>query len=82
MFRGSQSGNLSSEEDFMNDISRPIPAKEHAAWRGMSEQALAQERYRGAGPKFVKLGSRVYYRPEHIAEWLEANVHENTSPAA
>lgn len=66
----------------METISRPIPAKEFAVWRGISEQALAQERYRGTGCKFVKLGSRVYYMPEHIQEWLEANVHENTSPAA
>lgn len=66
----------------METISKPMSAKEFAAWRGVSEQALAQERYRGTGPKFVKLGARVYYMPEHIQQWLEANVHEQTSPAA
>lgn len=66
----------------MEGMSRPIPAKEYAAWRGISDQALAMERYRGTGPKFVKLGGRVYYLPEHVQEWLEANVHESTTPAA
>lgn len=66
----------------METISKPMSAKEFAAWRGVSEQALATERYRGTGPKFVKWGARVYYRPEDVQEYLEANVHDQTSPAA
>ena len=35
---------------------------------------LAQMRYRGTGPKFVKLGHRaIRYRWEDVHAWIEAN---------
>ena len=32
---------------------------------------LRQWRYRGCGPKYVKVGSRVRYRPREVARWLD-----------
>ena len=37
---------------------------------GVSEAALAQWRYRGTGPKFLKLGRRVMYRAVDVEAWL------------
>lgn len=35
---------------------------------------LAQHRYRGTGPKFIKLGHRaIRYRWEDVDAWIEAN---------
>jgi hypothetical protein len=40
--------------------------------------ALAQERYRGIGPKFIKHGSRVLYRWPDVLEWLDHNTIQRT----
>lgn len=43
-----------------------------------STGALAQMRYRGTGPRFIKVGKLVRYRDSDIKEWLEENVKERT----
>jgi len=50
-----------------------IPAKDYAASRHMTESALAQERWRGSGPPYVKLGRRVLYRAGDLAAYIAAN---------
>lgn len=40
--------------------------------------ALAQMRYRGTGPRFIKIGKLVRYRDSDIKEWLEQNVKDRT----
>lgn len=40
---------------------------------GMSRKALSIRRWRGGGPPFVRLGRRVFYRPEDVQEWLASN---------
>lgn len=40
--------------------------------------ALAQMRYRGNGPKFIKIGKLVRYRDSDIKEWLEQNAKDRT----
>lgn len=39
---------------------------------------LAQMRYRGTGPKFVKRGSRVLYRWSDVRAYIEANTRQRT----
>lgn len=41
-----------------------------AEHRHISEGALAQERFAGTGPRYVKLGRRVYYRASDLEAWL------------
>ncbi|MGH3265793.1 MAG: helix-turn-helix transcriptional regulator [Trebonia sp.] len=43
-----------------------------------TEANLAQMRYRGTGPKFVKAGRRVLYRWADVNAWLDANTAEIT----
>jgi hypothetical protein len=40
--------------------------------------ALAQDRYREIGPKFIKHGSRVLYRWSDVLEWLDRNTIQRT----
>jgi hypothetical protein len=40
--------------------------------------SLAQDRYRGTGPKFIKRGSRVLYRWSDVLEWLDRNTFQRT----
>lgn len=53
--------------------------KELAEWRGTTVATLAQERYKGTGPKFIKLGKTVRYSETHVKEWLDANTHQRTA---
>lgn len=59
-----------------------LTPKEFAEQRGVTVQALAAERHKGTGPKFVKLGSRVFYRPEDIDAWIDSNVYSRTDRKA
>lgn len=51
----------------MND--EILTPKELAARWKTSVDALAQERYRGQGPHYLKLGSRVRYRLSDILKY-------------
>lgn len=39
---------------------------------------LSQLRYRGKGPKFIKVGHRVIYRWSDVRAYLDANTMEQT----
>lgn len=40
---------------------------------------LANLRYRGTGPRFFKLGRRVYYRAEDVHAYENAAIQERTA---
>jgi excisionase family DNA binding protein len=44
---------------------------EAAAWLRSSERTLERWRGNGTGPRFVRLGRRVVYRPEDLEAWVE-----------
>lgn len=48
----------------------------------MKASSLAQMRYKGTGPKFVKLGSRVLYRKEDVTAWINGNIRTITGGEA
>ena len=58
-----------------------LKPQELAAWLGTSAGSLAQMRYRGQGPRFVKTGKLVRYRRSDIDAWLDANTRQQTSAA-
>jgi hypothetical protein len=43
-----------------------------------SEAGLAQLRYRGTGPRFIKRGRRVLYRWSDVRAYLDANTCQRT----
>lgn len=43
---------------------------------------LAQMRYRGIGPKFVKVGRGIRYRTSDVNEWLAQQTRERTGEPA
>jgi hypothetical protein len=45
---------------------------------GTSAAGLAQMRYRGTGPRFVKRGRRVLYRWSDVRAYLDANTLQRT----
>jgi hypothetical protein len=48
-------------------------SKEVAAVLHTTEQGLAQLRYRGMGPKFIKVNRKVLYRWSDVNAYLDAN---------
>ena len=53
---------------------------EHAADRlGVQPSTLANWRWNGGGPRYLKVGGRVRYRLHDLAEWLDARVRSSTS---
>lgn len=50
-----------------------FPTQAVAEFRHTTENALAQERWRGDGPRYLKLGRRVLYRAADLAAWLDAH---------
>lgn len=35
-------------------------------------------RHKGGGPRYVKIGRKVYYRLADVRAWLDSNVYERT----
>ncbi|PYI69744.1 DNA-binding protein [Arthrobacter livingstonensis] len=46
---------------------------------GTTERSLSEWRIKGRGPKFIRVGRSVRYRPEAVDAWLLANEHSSTS---
>lgn len=61
--------------------SETASAKEVAAYLHTTEAGLAQMRYRGDGPRFIKVGRRkVIYRWADVHAYLDANTRRSTAP--
>ncbi|MCK8671022.1 helix-turn-helix domain-containing protein [Rhodococcus sp. HM1] len=55
---------------------------EVAEYLRTSRQQMATWRYRGTGPKYVKVGRRPLYRWSDVEAWLDANTKTRTDDAA
>ena len=51
-----------------------IAPKEAAIRLGLSEPCLANWRSQQRGPRYVKIGRSVYYRPADLSVWVAAQV--------
>jgi predicted DNA-binding transcriptional regulator AlpA len=51
---------------------------EVAEYLRSSAAALAQLRYMGTGPRFIKVGRRVLYRWSDVSDWLDLNTMQRT----
>ncbi|WP_396125339.1 helix-turn-helix transcriptional regulator [Arthrobacter sp. CJ23] len=53
-----------------------------AEFLGTTEGSLAQMRYRGQGPRFIKLGPKaVRYRESDLTAWLDQQTRQQTGAA-
>ncbi|MBD8029209.1 helix-turn-helix transcriptional regulator [Corynebacterium gallinarum] len=59
----------------MSDLLTPDQLGER--W-GKTRQALAQMRYRGDGPRFVKIGKSVLYRVQDVLDFEESQIRTRT----
>ena len=49
---------------------------------GLTRQALQNMRWRGGGPRYVKLGRRVLYDPADLEAWIQQNKRSDTSASS
>ena len=66
---------MTTKPPVADDIATP---KQVADTLDTSLMGLAQMRYRGTGPKFIKRGSRVLYRWSDVSAYLDGHTHERT----
>lgn len=59
-----------------------LKPEEVAEELGISVQSLAQDRYRGEGIPYVKIGSRVRYLASDLEDFIEANRVDPSAPVA
>jgi len=45
----------------------------------LSERTLEDYRTKGIGPTFIKLGRKVFYRPEDLDAWIDGRAFSSTS---
>ena len=61
-------------------MTRPnLTTNEAAEQLGLSPRNLEALRVRGGGPRYLKLGRRVLYRPDDLANWEEKHARQSTS---
>ncbi|MDX6081142.1 helix-turn-helix domain-containing protein [Xanthomonas campestris pv. incanae] len=53
-----------------------------AAFLGLTASTLEKMRHEGRGPRYVKIGGRVFYRQSDLDAYLEASVVETTESRA
>lgn len=71
------SENLSRDPDYLD---RLINENEAAQFIGFTIRALQGWRFKGGGPKFVKVSARsIRYRRRDLIEWAEARLCSHTS---
>ena len=67
--------------EFGGDDDRPMDGRETSAFCAreglpIAEATLSAMRCRGSGPKYLKYGRRVFYRPSAVNQWLEVACRE------
>jgi Helix-turn-helix domain len=68
-------GSLMNRPPEMADLGTPGQVAEYLR---SSVNTLAQLRYMGRGPKFIKVGRKVLYRWSDVADWLDRNTMQRT----
>ena len=59
-----------------------LNTEEAAQVIGLSKQTLEIWRCYGIGPRYLKIGRRVFYRPEDLEEYANSNVVETVDTLA
>lgn len=65
----------SSTPEEQGALSVLLSSRTVADYLGIPTGTLANWRYQGRGPAFVRIGRHVRYRAEDIARWIEGSVN-------
>ncbi|MEA3278576.1 MAG: helix-turn-helix domain-containing protein [Pseudomonadota bacterium] len=70
---------MSSHVETLASFRALLNEHQAAARLGLSHRTLQAWRWRGGGPRFVKLNNAVRYRPEDLDAWLADRTRSNTA---
>lgn len=65
----------------MSKIDELMTPAELAQMLGITTGALANNRSAGKGPRYTKLGKKVFYRRTDVQAWIDGNVRQSTCEA-
>lgn len=51
-----------------------LTPKQLAKYLGIATYTLSQYRIQGCGPKYLKLGRVIRYRPSDVQEWIDETI--------
>lgn len=60
-------------------VEKLLRTEDVATLLGVPAKTLEMWRYRGTGPRFVKLGRLVRYAESDLAEWMLSRTRSNTA---
>ncbi|WP_363800067.1 helix-turn-helix domain-containing protein [Lysobacter firmicutimachus] len=64
-----------AEPDAVEPLDR-MKVEQAAKYLGLAEQTLSNMRIQGRGPRYLKLGSRVFYTRADLDQYLRASIVE------
>lgn len=56
-----------------------LTQREAASVLRLSERTLERSRVTGSGPRFIRCGRSIRYRPDDLAAWIDARAVGSTS---
>ena len=67
------------DSDRFESRARTVSPEDAADRLGVQPSTLANWRWAGGGPPYLKVGGRVRYRLHDLAKWLDAQARSSTS---
>ncbi len=69
---------MTATSDGSDDVAKLLTPDDVSQYLGVPASTLANWRYQGCGPAFMRLGRHVRYRTEDVAEWISSRVRDRT----
>jgi hypothetical protein len=63
----------------MDPLDTLLTGREAAEFLRLSERTMERQRLTGTGPKFVRIGRAIRYRPRDLLDHLDRHVYRSTS---
>ncbi|MFG1285270.1 helix-turn-helix transcriptional regulator [Xanthobacter autotrophicus] len=63
----------------LSQIGQRLKVPEAAKYVGLSKSCLDKKRVMGGGPRYIKLGQRVFYDITDLDTWMAGNRRRSTS---
>lgn len=70
---------MTPHDDRLDARATTVGVEDAAGRLGLQPSTLANMRWSGRGPTYIKCGGRVRYRLMDLAEWLDAQARSSTS---
>ena len=70
---------MEKTQETLDQRATTVSPSDAAKRLGLTVGTLANLRYRGGGPAFIRVGNRIRYRLSDLAAWLDKRVRTSTS---